>query len=259
MKKNSRNKAPAFQFYAADWLTDTSLRLVSAEARGVWIDLLCHAFLSPDPGFLIVAGQILDEKGIRTLSGLTPKRFKKVFNELTSFGILKQDEKGRFYSKRMTEDARLSRIRREAGSKGGNPNLIKKVVVLDKQKDNQKQTPSSSSSSSLSISKRKIKKEIIPFDHVFQKYIEENCPRIGSLKTQLTPQFCERLEKEFKIEEVIEIFDQMENFNKLKTNYSSVYLTAKNWLKKRKENEKNIEKRNSKATKPTFEDKLRNF
>ena len=56
MKKNSRNKAPAFQFYAADWLTDTSLRLVSAETRGVWIDLLCHAFLSSDPGFLIVGG-----------------------------------------------------------------------------------------------------------------------------------------------------------------------------------------------------------
>ena len=62
MKKNSRKKAPAFMFYAADWLTDTSLRLISPEARGVWIDLLCHAFLSPEPGFLIVAGQILDEK-----------------------------------------------------------------------------------------------------------------------------------------------------------------------------------------------------
>ena len=255
MKKNSRNKAPAFQFYAADWLTDTSLRLVSAETRGVWIDLLCHAFLSSDPGFLIVGGQVLDEGGIRKLSGLTPKRFKKVFNELINFGILKQDESGRYYSKRMTEDARLSRLRREAGSKGGNPNLIKKVPDLVNQKDNQKQTLSSSSSTSISKVKEKKKKEIVFVDHEFAKYIQENCPRIAALKTQLTASNCENLEATFGRKSVLEIFDQMENFNKLNKNYSSVYLTAKNWLKKRNENERN----SNPKSKANFEENLRNF
>jgi|TARA_R100000479_G_scaffold43626_3_gene19990 hypothetical protein len=255
MKKNSRNKAPAFQFYAADWLTDTSLRLVSCETRGVWIDLLCHAFLSSDPGFLIVGGQVLDESGIRKLSGLTPKKFKKVFNELTDFGILKRDEFGRYYSKRMVEDARLSRIRREAGSKGGNPNLIKKVPDLVNQNDNQNQTLSSSSSSSTSIQKKKKKKEVIVIDHVFDRYVKENCPRIASLKTQLTLTNCENLEATFGKKDVIEIFDQMENFKKLNTNYSSVYLTAKNWLKKRKEHERNSKD----GRKPSFEEKLRDF
>tara|TARA_R100001198_G_C5243189_1_gene221218 strand:- start:15093 stop:15857 length:765 start_codon:yes stop_codon:yes gene_type:complete len=254
MKKNSRNKAPAFQFYAADWLTDTSLRLVSAETRGVWIDLLCHAFLSSDPGFLIVGGQILDENGIRKLSGLTPKKFKKVFNELTNFGILKQDESGRYYSKRMIEDARLSRLRREAGSKGGNPKLIKKVPDLVNQNDNQKTTLSSSSSTSSSIIKKKRKKKVF-IEHEFQKYIEENCPRISKLKTQLTLSNCENLEATFGRIEVIGIFDQMENFNNLNKNYSSVFLTAKNWLKKRKENETNSNPKSKKS----FEDQLRNF
>ena len=255
MKKNSRNKAPAFQFYAADWLTDTSLRLVSAETRGVWIDLLCHAFLSSDPGFLIVGGQDLDEHGIRKLSGLTPKKFKKVFHELINFGILKQDEFGRYYSKRMTQDAHLSRLRREAGSKGGNPNLINKVPDLVNQKDNQKQTLSSSSSSTTSIVKEKNKKEVVFIDHEFSKYIQNNCPRIASLKTQLTLSNCESLESNFGRKDVIEIFDQMENFNNLNKNYSSAFLTAKNWLKKRKENETN----SNPKSKPNFEEKLRDF
>ena len=240
-------------FYAADWLTDTSLRLISPEARGVWIDLLCHAFLSPEPGFLIVAGQILDEKGIHKLSGLTPKKFKKCFNELTLFGILKQDEKGRYFSKRMVEDARLSSIRREAGSKGGNPNLINKVENLVNQNGNQKQTLSNSTSNSISNKKKKQKKEVVFVDHVFAKYVVDNCPRISKLKTQLTRSNCERLEASFGEREVLRIFDQMENFNNLNKNYSSVYLTAKNWLLKRQENEK----RNN--NKPTIEDKLRDF
>jgi len=126
IKKNSRTKAPAFQFYPADWLTDPSLRLCSAETRGVWIDLLCFMFLSSEPGYLIVNGHILDANWIQKFSNLNPKRFKKVFQELTSFGILKRDEHGRFYNKRMIEDERLRRMRRDVGKLGGNPKLKKK-------------------------------------------------------------------------------------------------------------------------------------
>ena len=261
MKKNSRKKAPAFQFYAADWLTDSSLRLVSAETRGIWIDLLCYSFLSSDPGFLIIGGQILDKKGIQKLSQMTPKKFEKVFNELTNFGILKQDEKGRFFCKRMVEDSALSQIRREAGAKGGNPKLIKKVetlpVELDNQNDKQNLTPSSSSSSSSSINKKVNKKNEVKkvefVDHSFAIYVRESCPNVSKLKTQLTLENCQALAENFDPISVFVVLDAMENYKDLQKKYNSVYLTLNNWLKNRKnESTKTGEK-------SSFEDKLRDF
>ena len=242
-KKNSRNKAPAFQFYPADWLTDSSLRLASAETRGVWIDLLCHCWLSSEPGFLIVGGVELDKNGIRKLSGMTPKKFEKVFNELTNFGILRKDEKGRFYSKRMVEDWRLRQIRRESGAKGGNPALTKKrkkVNNLVNQNVNQKQTPSSSSS------------YINTNTSYLIKYIYENCPSVSKLKNQLNEDQALCLELDFGRAAVVEILDQMENFKDLQKKYKSVNLTCRNWLKRN-------EKRNNSSKNGSFEDQLRNF
>ena len=260
MKKNSRTKAPAFQFYAADWLTDPSLRLCSAETRGVWIDLLCFMFLAPDPGFLIVGGQVLDEKKIQKFSGISQKRFKKVFEELIDFGILKQDEDGRYFSKRMIEDARLSMIRKEAGSKGGNPNLINRKTKkgsklgsnLVNQKNNQKSTPSISSSTSTSL----IKKDIKEKDHFLKDFISSNCPNVALLAKQPSFKECETLINEFGDKNVEQTLLEMENFKPLLTKYKSAYLTARNWLKL-KTQRKN--EQNNTSGKAKFADKLREF
>lgn len=45
-------KAPAFQFYVKDWLSDPQLRLASASTRGIWIDLLCYMWSAPCRGKL---------------------------------------------------------------------------------------------------------------------------------------------------------------------------------------------------------------
>ncbi len=39
-------KLPSFQFYPGDWMKDPSLRSVSLEARGLWMDMLCLLFES---------------------------------------------------------------------------------------------------------------------------------------------------------------------------------------------------------------------
>lgn len=41
-------KAPAFQFYVRDWLSDPLLRQASLVSRGIWIDLLCYMWMKPD-------------------------------------------------------------------------------------------------------------------------------------------------------------------------------------------------------------------
>ncbi len=43
-------KAPAFQFYVKDWLSDPQLQCVSASSRGIWIDALCFMWEAPERG-----------------------------------------------------------------------------------------------------------------------------------------------------------------------------------------------------------------
>lgn len=45
-------RAPAFQFYPADWLSDPQLRLASPSTKGIWIDLLCYMWKSNERGKL---------------------------------------------------------------------------------------------------------------------------------------------------------------------------------------------------------------
>jgi hypothetical protein len=264
VKQNSRDRQPAFQFYAGDWLTDPSLRMCSFETRGVWIDLLCIMFLSDEIGVLKIGNQILDENGVRNLVKMSPKKFKKVWNELIIFGIVKCDESGRFFSKRMVGDERIRQVRREVGKLGGNPKLIKEVGNLVKQKDNQNPTPSSSSSSSSSYNTNN---EIICMAdndlvdhgkiHFLMDYVADNFPNVAKIKNQLTNDQCENLEAEFSRAEIIEVLEAMENHSNVTKKYMSVSLTLKNWIKIRKQNVK--QQQQNGRSKPDFDDTIRKF
>lgn len=47
-----KRRPPAFQFYARDFLSSKAVRLMTPEARGGYIMLLCHAWLAEEPGIL---------------------------------------------------------------------------------------------------------------------------------------------------------------------------------------------------------------
>jgi hypothetical protein len=259
-KKNSKTRAPAFQFYASDWLTDPALRMCSLQARGLWIELLCIMYLAPEVGVLMIGNQVLNEESVCNLIATSKKVVRKSFAELQKFDVIKRDEQNRFYSKRMKEDEALRLIRREVGKLGGNPKLKEKyklasdlVEVLDNQTDNQKQTPSSSSSSSSSlVEKKDIKKE----DHELQIFINANCVELKKLKQQLSFEQAEKLLSVATQTEIQEVFLQMENFKLLASKYTSVFLTANNWIK-RKKNESTSNNNNNRQS--DFEDALRNI
>ena len=257
--KNASERLPSFQFYPGDWLTDTSLRMCSPETRGVWIDLLCHMHMANERGFLMVGDVFLDAKGIQKLSNLNPKKFKKVFHELKLFGIIKENESGQFYSKRMVGDERIRRVRRESGKLGGNPKLMKNgskmVGDLVNQSSNQNPTPSFSPSISLNNNKNIVINETM--FHPITEHINNHCPNIKKLKTQLKISDAEKLEQSFGIKNVIETLDAMENYKPLNSKYSSVFLTCKKWL-----NNKNAKPNGNiinKNGKPNFDDAVRNF
>lgn len=59
--------------------------------------------------------------------------------------------------------------------------------------------------------------------------------RVQKLKEPITDEQLETLLKDYGRDIMTKIFDNMENFKKLHTNYMSAYLTANNWAKKEKE------------------------
>ena len=125
--------------------------MCSYAAQGLWIRLCNTSFFMPKPGVFLIENHSLSvEEIIDLLPGKTAKK-RKLFDELSKWNVIKNDGKS-FYCKRIMRDYEIRVIRKEAGSKGGNPNL---VGNLDNQKSNQKPTPSSSTSFSSSSSTSK--------------------------------------------------------------------------------------------------------
>lgn len=238
-RSNGRDRSPSFQFYPGDWLTDPKLNLCSPATKGVWMDLICHMYLSDEPGFLVYGDIILDANGIQKLSKISPKTFQKVFHELTTFGIIQRDELGRYFSKRMVNDERIRKQWRDIGKLGGNPNLKKKDNPRDNPKDNTPEKPFptfSSSSSSSNINTPSIE---CVFTHPLTIEIQKNFPAVLKMKKPLTDDQAEKLLTEHSMAEITEVLEAMENKPKLATEYKSAFLTIKNWIKHRKNNEHN--------------------
>src|SRR3990172_6072235 len=59
------NKAPAFQFYANDWLSSTHITLMTPAEEGAYIRLLAYMWNDPDCGLPD------DKERLQTLSRLT--------------------------------------------------------------------------------------------------------------------------------------------------------------------------------------------
>ena len=77
-------KAPAFQFYVADWISDT--RHVSVTARGAWMDILCTMWRSPEQGVLS-----MPLSGFSRLLGTTSEETVAILNELLQMGVCDRD------------------------------------------------------------------------------------------------------------------------------------------------------------------------
>ena len=84
-------KAPAFQFYVKDWLSDTQLQMASHSSRGIWADLLCHMWEAPKRGE--IEGT---EKQIGKMVGALRTDFDLFIIELKKlkFGDLVQNDNG---------------------------------------------------------------------------------------------------------------------------------------------------------------------
>lgn len=137
-------KKPSFQFYPGDWRKDQNLSRASLQAKGALIEVLCLAFECEKRGYLITDKTPWTIEEIAHAIGGDKMENMKALEELLMKKILKIDKKNCIFSARMVRDEKVSKLRRRAGSMGGNPNLVN-------QTSNQNLTPSSSSSSSTSV------------------------------------------------------------------------------------------------------------
>jgi hypothetical protein len=117
-------KNPAFLFYYKDWLTDHRLNIITKAEKGVWIDLIAISMTMPKPGCFYDSKRNLNGKEIVSMLRGNSKSNRRWFDKLVEHDILKQDETGMFYVKRIKRDTELQAIRRKAGLMGGNPILL---------------------------------------------------------------------------------------------------------------------------------------
>jgi len=148
------SKAPAFQFYVRDWLSDPQLKMASHQSKGIWIDMLCYMWESPERGEL--SGN--DSEFCRLL-GVDNSQLNQFFDEnnrLNFASVTVSNGKITVQNRRMLRDEkeRKNNAVRQARFKSN---------AKDNGKGNKKVTPPSSSSSSSSLKKKNNKKEKIEF------------------------------------------------------------------------------------------------
>ena len=141
-------KMPALQFYPADWRKDPGVQSLGYFERGVWFEMLCMMHESEQRGVLLLNGLPMPEEALANALGLDNQNLTITLTKLLTYGVARRrGEDGAIFNKRMVDDEKLCKIRREAGKKGGNPALLNQNPTT---KVNQNPTPSSSSSSSSS-------------------------------------------------------------------------------------------------------------
>lgn len=131
-------KSPAFQFYVRDWLSDPQLGMASHQTKGIWIDLLCYMWESPERG--IVSGSVQE---LCRMIGVTEVEFNQFVDEakrLDFASVTLSNEKVTVKNRRM--------VREEKERKN---NALRQQRFKSNAKGNGKVTTLSSSSSSSSF------------------------------------------------------------------------------------------------------------
>jgi len=122
-------RAPAFQFFAGDWLRDPALRACTLGARGLWIDIIAYMHQAEPYGHLTVGGMPVTDQVLARMVGADLRQVRRALRELEAAGVFSRTEVGVIYSRRMVRDQDI-RTRRAAGGRlGGNPNLTRNPKV----------------------------------------------------------------------------------------------------------------------------------
>lgn len=183
---------PYFQFEPAEYLTK-DVSFLPLETQGYFINLCCYYW----------------QRGCNLSEDQVERRLKRkdLLDQLLDEGIIDLENQTitiRFLDKQWAEACYRSEKARLNGSKGGRPK--------SKTKANEKLNESGLKAKR---KEKKIKEDIkYAFDHL-----------------SMTKEEYEKLALEFKPSQIDQVVENIQNYKNNK-NYKSLYLTAKNWLKR---------------------------
>lgn len=201
MKTYKEDNRPAFQFYPDDWISESSLKLCSLEAKGLWIEMLMIMFNAEKRGSLTVNSVIITSKELAKLVGEQEEIVNKLLDEMERFNVFTKLEDGLIINRRMyykaEREEKIHEARVKAGRKGG---LSKKGS-----KGKPKQAPPSSSPSSSPSLKEKSKE----FKQTLKNFIESRKKLKKPMTNYAIELLIKRLEKLNSNEKIqIEIMEQ---------------------------------------------------
>lgn len=122
-------KNPFLKFYTSDWRSDPRLRMCSAAARGLWVEMMCLMHEAEPYGHLLVNGVPPSDMQLSMLTGIPADQLPELIAELGAQGVYSRNGNGVIYSRRMTRDEKRARTARKNGKHGGNPTLSKKREI----------------------------------------------------------------------------------------------------------------------------------
>jgi hypothetical protein len=114
---------PWFKFYPVDWRAEPSLRMVSLEARGFWIECLCIMHEADPYGHLLVRGVPVETPQLAAIVGAPEQVVRSCLHELEEAGVLSRNRDGVVVCRRMVRDGKKRERDKNNGKKGGNPAL----------------------------------------------------------------------------------------------------------------------------------------
>lgn len=116
---------PSMPFYVGDWLKCPEVRALPPDYRGLWFDLICFMWESTERGVMVKPnGKPYENAEIIRMVGLDNQNSGIWLTVLLENNVCSRREDGAIYSRKMIRDEEIRTIRREVGSRGGNPSLL---------------------------------------------------------------------------------------------------------------------------------------
>lgn len=215
------SKDPAVLFYTSDFLTGTIT--MSNEQIGKYIRLLCiqhqKDILTEKDMLMICERHDIDvySKFVKCDEGYYNERMRDEKEKRLAYSESRRNNRKKKISKK---DMNKISKRHVLHMENENENINIHVVGHDKQVVEHV----------LSFEQVEI---VEPF-HPITDFIKKNCPTVSKLKQPMKPEQADQLLAQFSLKEITDVLEQMENWVPLTKKSKSAYLTAKNWLSRKK-------------------------
>jgi hypothetical protein len=112
-----KNAIQTMLFDTEYWLTNSAIKALAPELKGVWIDMMCYMWVSCERGVMLKPnGEIYSKGEIARLLSINCK----LIDRLVECGVCSLRNDGAYYCRAMVRNEAIRIKRQTAGKKGGN-------------------------------------------------------------------------------------------------------------------------------------------